>query len=211
MGYIPGMRRSFASALALPLVLALTLSACGEDSEPRVLSQTEHSSQDVAFAADMIQHHAQALSMVDLTLERPLDPEVEELAAQIRDAQAPEIELMSDWLVSWGEEVPATMRDHVNAGHDGHSPAESMEEMPEMDGMDMPGMLSAEELASLEDASDAEFEARWLELMVLHHEGAIEMARTQQAEGMFRPAVDLAGQIVTTQTAEIEQLQALLD
>lgn len=199
------MRTSLLGAFAL--TAAVTLTGCGTDEPEQVLSDTEHSAQDVAFATDMIQHHAQALSMVDLTLERPLDPEVAALAEQVRDAQAPEIELMSDWLVDWDEDVPATMRDHSNAGHGDHSAADAMEGMG---GSDMPGMLSADELASLEDASDAEFEQLWLELMIAHHEGAVEMAEEQLAEGTYRPAVELAEDVVAAQTAEIDQMRELL-
>lgn len=192
---------------ALTLASALVLAGCGTDESEQVLSDTQHSAQDVAFATDMVQHHAQALSMVDLTRGRPLDPEVAALATRIRDAQAPEIELMSDWLVDWDEEVPATMRDHSNAGHGDHSAAEAMEGMDESD---MPGMLTAEQLGELEDASDAEFEDLWLELMIAHHEGAVTMAEQQADEGTFRPAVELAEDVVASQTAEIEQMQALL-
>lgn len=196
---------------ALALIATATLTGCGTDEPEQVLSDTEHSAQDVAFATDMVQHHAQALVMVDLTLERTLEPEVEELAVAIRDAQAPEIELMTDWLVDWDEEIPATMRDHVNAGHgegDGgeHSMSDSMGDMDH----DMPGMLSADELESLAQAPDAEFSDLWLELMIAHHEGAVEMAEAQQAEGMFRPAVDLAEQVVETQTEEIDRMRGLL-
>lgn len=201
------MRQRFLGTLAL--TAALTLTACGEDTPAQVLSDTEHNGQDVAFATDMIQHHAQALSMVDLTLERPLDPEVAALAEQVRDAQAPEIELMSDWLVSWDEDVPATMRDHSIAGHDDRSAADAMEEMEGM-GSDMPGMLSAEELASLEEAPDEEFADLWLELMIAHHEGAVEMAEQQATAGMYAPTVELAEDVVETQTAEIEQMRDLL-
>lgn len=207
------MRRSPLGTLTLTIALALAgaLTACGgDDAEPQVLSDTEHNAQDVSFASDMIQHHAQALAMVDLTLERPLETEVEQLASDIRDAQGPEIELMSDWLVDWDEEVPPTMRDHVNAGHGDHSMAESMEGMDHEGHGEMPGMLSADELSALEEASDAEFADLWLEAMIAHHEGAVEMAETQQAEGMYRPAVDLAGQVVETQTAEIELMRDLL-
>ena len=207
-GYIPPMRPSLLGALALSAALALT--ACGADEQERVLSDTEHSDQDVAFATDMVQHHAQALSMVDLTLERPLAPEVAALAEQVRDAQAPEIELMSDWLVDWDEEVPATMRDHSNAGHGDHSAAEALEGMGQDGASDMPGMLTAEQLAELEDASDAEFEDLWLELMIAHHEGAVEMAEEQAAQGTYRPAVELAEDVVAGQTAEIEQMRELL-
>lgn len=201
------MRAPLLAAGALTAALALT--ACGSDEEEQVLSDSEHSDQDVAFATDMVQHHAQALSMVDLTLERPLDPEVAALAEQVREAQAPEIELMTDWLVDWDEEVPATMRDHSNAGHGDHSAAEALEGMGEDGGSGMPGMLTAEQLAALEDAGDSEFEDLWLELMIAHHEGAVEMAEQQAAEGTYRPAVELAEDVVASQTAEIEQMRAL--
>lgn len=197
-------------ATMLVLLSALALAGCGSDEADQVLSDTEHSQQDVAFATDMVQHHAQALSMVDLTRGRPLDPEVAALAEQVRDAQAPEIELMTDWLVDWDEEVPATMRDHSHAGHGDHSAAEAMEGLEGAGGSDMPGMLTAEQLRELETASDAEFEDLWLESMIAHHEGAVAMAEEQAAEGTFRPAVELAEDVVAGQTAEIEQMRALL-
>ncbi|CAB4751933.1 unannotated protein [freshwater metagenome] len=197
-------------ATMLVLLPALALAGCGSDEADQVLSDTEHSQQDVAFATDMVQHHAQALSMVDLTRGRPLDPEVAALAEEVRDAQAPEIELMTDWLVDWDEDVPATMRDHSNAGHGDHSAADAMEGMEGTGGSDMPGMLTAEQLRGLEEAGDAEFEDLWLELMIAHHEGAVAMAEEQAAEGTYRPAVELAEDVVAGQTAEIERMRALL-
>ena len=198
-------------ALALGLTLFLGVAACGDDtasSDAVGTSPTEHNDADVAFASDMIQHHAQALSMVDLTLDRPLDPEVQALAEDIRAAQAPEIETMADWLTDWREPVPETMRDHANAGHDMGDMSDTMGDMGE--DADMPGMMSAEDMDELENASDADFQQLWLELMVEHHEGAVEMARTQQESGRFEPAVDLAGQIVESQTAEIATMEELL-
>lgn len=199
---------------AAGLAVLLTLSACGGSDEaeaPQKLSETEYNKTDVTFASDMIQHHAQALSMVDLTMDRNLEPEVQELADSIRAAQSPEIETMSGWLQQWGEEVPSTMRDHVNGGHEGHgdedsSMSDSMEGMED----DMPGMMSGEDMDALENASDAEFSDMWLKMMIEHHEGAIEMAETEQGEGRFKPAVDLAGTIVEAQTAEIDTMEKLL-
>lgn len=196
------------------MLAALTLTAtaaCGADDGTAAegsseVSATEHNEADVAFASDMIQHHAQALSMVDLTLGRTLDPEVQDLAEQIREAQAPEIELMADWLTTWGEDVPETMRDHVNAGHDHGGAAESMEGMD----TDMPGMMSADDMTALEEASDADFQALWLEMMVEHHTGAVEMAEAEQEDGRYRDAVELAGRIVESQTAEIDAMEQLL-
>jgi uncharacterized protein (DUF305 family) len=192
--------RPLTAALAAALLL---LAGCGSDTEDSAApepSNTEHNSADVTFATDMLPHHAQALSMVDLTLGRKLDPEVADLAEQIRNTQVPETETMVDWLTEWGEPVPETSRDHVNAdSHDGM----------ETDS-DMPGMMSGEEMQALEDASDAEFEQLFLAMMIEHHEGAIEMAKTEQEQGVFGPAVELAESIATSQDTEITTMKGLL-
>ena len=202
--------RTTRALAALTLATGLLLAGCGDD-EPGDDTQTsnnsaDHNETDVAFASDMIQHHAQALAMVDLTVGRDLAPEVEALAEAIRAAQGPEIETMTDWLTQWGEPIPATVRDHVNADDD-HD-MEGMEEGDDM-GMDMPGMMSEEEMADLEDASDSEFQDVFLTMMIEHHEGAIEMAEHEQEDGKYQPAVTLAEQIETGQAAEIETMQGL--
>jgi len=185
------------------------LAGCGSgDAKPEPTSQTaangdEFSAADVSFATDMIPHHAQALQMVDLTLGRSLDPEVAALAEEIRDAQAPEIETMTDWLTAWGEPIPETPRDHANAGDDGMG---SMD----MSGDEMPGMMSNDELAALEAAPDAEFQDMWLTMMIAHHDGAIEMAKTERAEGTYGPAIHLAKAIETSQRAEIALMTQML-
>ena len=199
-------------AVALTLVLGAGVTACGDDTSDAggqsEVSATEHNDADVAFASDMIAHHAQALSMVDLTIKRDLDPEVQALAEDIRDAQGPEIETMADWLTQWGEDVPETMRDHVNSGHDMGDMSDNMDDMGHDD---MPGMMTSEDMDALENASDAEFQDMWLEMMIEHHEGAIEMAETEQGDGQFKDAVDLAGQIIDAQQQEIDIMRGLLD
>ena len=198
-------------ALTLTAALALTAAACGNDDASTAtsseVSTTEHNDADVEFASNMLQHHAQALSMVDLTQGRTLDPEVQQLAEQIREAQAPEIETFNDWPTDWDEEIPETMRDHANAGHDMGDMSESMDDM---DLGDMPGMMTSDDMGALEDASDAEFQTMWLEMMVKHHEGAVEMAKAEQGDGQYKAAVDLAGDIVESQSAEIETMEGLL-
>jgi uncharacterized protein (DUF305 family) len=196
-------------ATMLTAALALTVTACGDDDSgsdtgaSTEVSTTKHNAADVTFASDMLQHHAQALSMVDLTMGRTLDPEVQQLAEQIREAQAPEIETFTDWLTDWDEKIPETMRDHTNG---------DQEMGDSMDGMDtdMPGMMSAEDMTALENAPDADFQTMWLEMMVKHHEGAVEMAKTEQEDGQYRAAVDLAADIVDSQSGEIETMKALL-
>lgn len=194
-------------ATALTVTLALSAVACGTDdpaSDPSTkVSTTEHNDADVAFASDMLQHHAQALSMVDLTMVRPLDPEVQQLAERIREAQAPEIQTFSGWLTDWDEEIPETVRDHANA-HGDHV-------MGGDTGTDMPGMMTADDMTALEEAPDAEFQSMWLDMMIEHHEGAVEMAKSEQEDGQYKPAVDLAADIAESQTAEIDTMQGLLD
>ena len=195
---------------SLTLGLALTLTACGNDESAgdtsAQVSETDHNDADVQFATDMIQHHAQALSMVDLTVDRTLDPEVQQLADDIREAQGPEIEAMSDWLKDWDEEIPETMRDHSNAGHD-------MDDMGDsMDGLDsdMPGMMSGDDFDELEGATDAEFQTMWLEMMIAHHEGAISMADQVKSESTNADVTMLAEAVISGQAAEIETMQQIL-
>ena len=193
---------------ALALGLALALTGCGSSEEPSsssTVSTTEHNEADVTFASRMIQHHAQALSMVDVTRGRDLDPQVAALAEDIQDAQAPEIQTMSAWLQEWDEEIPATVRDHSHADMGG------MDGMDDDTGTDMPGMMSDSQMSDLRHAGDADFQDMWLEMMVEHHEGAVQMAATEEANGRFRDAVNLAEDVRKSQTAEIDAMRTILD
>ena len=198
------MRKILTAALLAASLL--TLAACGGDGEhdghnASAIPESEPFNQtDVDFATDMIQHHAQALSMVDLTDGRDLSPELTTLAEQIRMAQGPEIETMVGWLNEWDQPVPETMRDHANAHGDGEMEMNT----------DMPGMMSAEDMAELEAAQGAEFEQMWLEMMIEHHDGAIEMAETEQEDGEYPDATALAEEIEKAQTAEITTMNELL-
>jgi uncharacterized protein (DUF305 family) len=154
---------------------------------------------DTRFASDMLQHHAQALAMVDLTLGRDLEPELADLAEDIRAAQAPEIQTFTEWLTAWDQPVPETVRDHANAHGDGA-----------MADPEMPGMVSAGDMEELEAARGAEFQRLWLQLMIEHHEGAAQMAGNEAEEGEFQPAVDLAESIEESQGAEIDRMKAML-
>ncbi|VXB27409.1 DUF305 domain-containing protein [Nocardioides sp. AX2bis] len=200
------------SATALGLTLAVTAAACGNDTGSDTSAQvstTEHNDADVAFASEMLQHHAQALTMVDLTMGRDLDPEVRQLAEDIRGAQAPEIETFTDWLTDWDEEIPSTMRDHANADHEDGEAGAAMEGM-DAGAMDMPGMMSAADMTALEDAPDPEFQDMWLEMMIEHHTGAIDMAEAETDQGQYKPAIDLAEEIADSQTVEIDTMETLL-
>lgn len=191
------MRSKKTLALVAPLLaLGLTLSACGSDSSESA-ADAPHNDQDVTFATDMIPHHAQAVEMADLAADRAESPEVKDLAEEISAAQGPEIETMTSWLEAWDEEVPDT-----SGGMGGMDHGDM--------GGDMPGMMTPEDMDNLEAASGTEFDQMFLTMMIAHHEGAIEMAQTQQQDGEFTDAVDLAETIEETQTAEISTMEELL-
>lgn len=212
-------RRARAAALLAAAALSPgALSACGSNdpepgssipSGPSVAASQPFNGADVAFATAMVQHHAQALTMVDLTRDRDLGPRVQRLAQEILEAQGPEIQTMTGWLQDWHRPVPETMRDHVNAEDEGGMGG-MRTDSASGSGSDLPGMMSEREMSALESASDADFESRWLRLMIEHHRGAVEMARSEQARGEYADAKALAGTIVRDQEHEITRMKALL-
>ena len=202
------MRRKHLAATVLVVLGGFTLAACGGDDSMSGMSGMDSSTStpsestssdpaadfndaDVSFATDMIPHHRQAVEMAELAGSRAQSPEVKALARQIMEAQDPEIQTMSGWLTAWGESVPE-----------------------DMSGMDMstsmPGMMSSDDMDGLMNASGAEFDKMFLTMMIEHHNGAIEMAKTEQAEGEYPDAVALAQQIESAQTEEIATMQELL-
>ena len=73
----------------------------------------------------------------------------------------------------------------------------------------MAGMMTAEQMQQLQDASGQQFDQMWMEMMIAHHEGAIEMA--EQVQGSTNPQVaDMADAIVSAQEAEITEMQVML-
>ena len=160
------------------------------------MGQTDGSAEfdqaDIMFAQMMIPHHEQAIEMSDIILAKDgVDPEVVELAEEIKAAQGPEIEQMESWLDEWG--VPTMMDDDGMGGMDG-----------------MAGMLTEEEIDALEAADGATGTTLFLEGMIEHHEGAIDMAEQHQENGESDEALELSASIIETQTAEIERMQQLL-
>lgn len=143
---------------------------------------------DTMFATMMIDHHQQAVDMSDTVLAKTgVDPRVTDLATRIKAAQAPEIATMQGWLAGWG--VPSAA-----PGSMGHGD----------------GMMSEADMAALEAASGPEASKLFLQQMIAHHEGAVEMARTEKADGADPRAVALASTIIDAQTAEIAEMKDLV-
>jgi uncharacterized protein (DUF305 family) len=153
-----------------------------------------HNADDVAFASNMIPHHEQALELSALVPDRSTNPELRELAETISHAQQPEITTMKAFLVQWsgGEDNPNAPGEH--AGHG-----------------DMAGMVDAATMAKLKTLQGAEFDKLWLQSMIDHHRGAVEMAKAELNNGTNADAKTLARQIIDSQEAEIAQMQKMLE
>jgi uncharacterized protein (DUF305 family) len=163
---------------------------------------------DVDFATNMIPHHQQAVEMAAMVPDRSTNPAVLKLAADISAAQGPEIETLKVFLVQWKEgtatnpEAPATSGSPDSPdSHGGHGG---------MDPMQMQGMIDAAAIANLASLKGPEFDKLWMQSMISHHEGAIEMANAEIAGGVNVDAKNLAQQIVTAQQAEINQMKQML-
>jgi uncharacterized protein (DUF305 family) len=198
-------RRRLVAAVAAT-ALALTLAACsrGDASEgtgtdrsstTAEASQGEaHNDADAQFAQMMIVHHEGAIEMAEVAVERGEQPEVVALGERIAAAQGPEIAQMTGWLEQWGEPGPGEM------GHGGMDHG----------GMDMDGMDQEGAMAALDALSGADFDRRFLELMIDHHEGAVEMSEQQLEDGENADALALARTIIDAQTTEITEMRNLL-
>jgi uncharacterized protein (DUF305 family) len=191
------------AAVLAALAAALFLASCGSPAsdgdadhqptdEPVITGEPAgFNADDVAFATNMIPHHQQAVELSALVPDRSTDPELIELAKQISAAQQPEIETMKVFLVQW-KENPDT-----GSGHGGH-------------GGTMQGMVDEATMTKLASLNGAEFDTLWLESMISHHQGAIEMAKAEIANGENVDAKGLAQTIIDTQQAEIGQMKQML-
>jgi len=184
------MRRSLLVVASLLALVGLT--ACSNHAEAPDPAG-DASAADAMFAQMMIPHHEQAVVMADLAPTRAQDPQILELAAEIKAAQQPEIDQMATWLEEWG--VPRLAGEEAMAAHGSHG---------------MSGMLTDEQLAELEASSGANYDRLFAQMMIEHHQGAIDMA-AEVLDSSDPRVAGLAQQIVSTQEAEIEQLRPLAD
>lgn len=204
--------------LATAVVLALGLTACTVGGEPastdpvvqlgapgepnRTLSPDEigelgvpeHVDADVTFMLDMIDHHSQALVMTGYVKARTDDRDIRLLAERMEVSQEDEIDQMAQWL----QDRAQPLRENGHDGHDG--------------GHEMPGMLTEEQLAELQAAKGDAFDLLFLEYMIQHHQGALQMVQDlYQAGGGQEPGVgQFAAHVEGDQGIEIARMQEML-
>jgi len=159
------------------------------------LSRVQFTAADVRFMQGMIGHHAQAVDMTALLPSRTASEDMKKLALRIEVSQSDEIAMMKHWLEARGQEVPGP---HVMHGHGAAL---------------MPGMLTADEMTRLADATGVEFDRLFLEGMIKHHGGALTMVQELFAApgaGQESEIFAFASDVDADQRMEIERMQAML-
>ena len=147
---------------------------------------------DVEFMQGMIAHHAQAIYMSRLAASHGANPKLLKLATKIDQSQVAEIRIMQQWLRSNGQTAPDTSSWRT---------------------MRMAGMLTDDQIKALTDAKGVEFDRAYLEYMIQHHEGALQMVKDLLGTPGAGQEVDVnvfANDVVTVQTAEIGAMQQML-
>lgn len=174
---------------------------------------------DVDFMVGMIAHHAQALIMSDLAPNNDASPSIQLLATRIINAQNDEIATMQKWLRDRNQPVPIVEIDglELNIEFDiplGHALAHGQTGTHDVDDhLNMPGMLTAEQLSELEASRGPEFDRLFLVYMIEHHKGALYMVNKlfeADGAGNDEEAYRLASDIYVDQVTEIDTMNRML-
>lgn len=147
---------------------------------------------DVEFMQGMIAHHAQAIWMSRLAAKHNANSKVMTLANKIDQSQVAEIIIMQEWLRRYQQFAPDTSSWHT---------------------MTMAGMLTPEQIKSLDAAQGVEFDRAFLAYMIQHHMGALQMVKELFASPRAGQEVDVnvfANDVVSVQTAEIGVMRRML-
>lgn len=161
---------------------------------------------DKPFIEMMIPHHQSANEMAEIALSRAKNPEVKKLAQSIIKEQTREIEQMQTWYKQWyGTEVTTTTQMNMEMQNGGMN-------MGMQSGMDRAmmqmEMMDREMMEALENAQD--FDREFLRQMTRHHQMATMMAGMVVNSAQHREIRNLAQNIIKSQSAEITQMQELL-
>lgn len=224
------MRRSrrVNAVLAVVALAGLTAPlACTDDSdhtEMAAISGTpSDTSPEAGFARDMSTHHAQAVAMAEAIRDRTADPDLKLLATDIALGQQGQIGRMSGWLDEWGLSISSANEPMAwitdDGGHDGMdmgstsgSTADTGTGSGHLDpetGL-MPGMATRPQITALSTLPIDEAEVSFLQLMIAHHRGGVEMAQAILARTDRIDVVRLATSIVNAQQAEITVMTDML-
>jgi uncharacterized protein (DUF305 family) len=149
---------------------------------------------DLRFIDAMTPHHQGAVVMAKEAQQKSKRPEIQKLAANITQAQDKEIAQMKQWRKAWYPKASDTpMAYHAQMGH-----------MMAMSPEQMKGMMMRQDLG----VADADFDLRFINAMIPHHEGALTMAKEVLGKTKRPEIKQMAEAILTSQQAEITQMKA---
>lgn len=194
------------SGLIAIAILGVSVASCsGQDSDTTDTPQTdkdgvavtagddqpaEVNGVDLHFLAMMTPHHQQAVDMSEIILAaQGTSAATADLADRIKVGQEEEIDTMVDWAEQWDQ--------HDLMEHHGKHIAN--------------GMITPEQMDQLKTLEGEEADTLFLQLMHSHHAGAVNMTQDQIDNGGYQPLVDLAQQMIDVQTAEMREMEQLLE
>ena len=160
------------------------------------IANTSHTAADVEFMQSMIIHHHQALMMSRFATPSTNNQEILDLAGKIDVSQTDEISFMQDWLKEREEKAPNPEEEHNSHAH--HK---------------MAGMASPEKMNQLANSRGTDFDRLFLQLMISHHDGALEMVKDlkEQPGSAYDPVLnEFVSDVVNDQSVEIERMNSLL-
>jgi uncharacterized protein (DUF305 family) len=137
---------------------------------------------DRLFVAEMIPHHHLGMELINQATRRVDDARLRRLVFEMSSYHLSELEQLHEWEAKWGVE-----------------PAD-----------DFPGDITETELAGLATLSGRDYDLRWLELMIEHHEGALEVSDRQMNEGSNDASIDMAEAVNEVQSRDIDNMKELL-
>ena len=174
------------------------------------IANTSYIEADVKFLQGMIVHHEQAILMSSMVGKRTNNPTIVDLADRIDASQEDEISFMEGWLEDRGENIPGenehSMMDHH--GNDHHDMGHHDMSMH----LDMVGMASPKQLKELENSKSTDFDRLFLQLMIAHHDGALEMVKDLKkfSGAAYDPILnEFVSDLVNDQGVEIERMNTI--
>lgn len=180
------------------------------------LSRTSFTPGDVQFLQHMLVHHAQAVEMVELLQAQGSSPQVKLLGQRIALSQQAEMDLMRNWLTDRGQSLEMA---GMHAGHtmDGMNHSTGMNHAMPMtapgDTALMLGMLTPNQMQTLAAAQGPAFDRLFLQGMIQHHQGALDMVQAlmTQPDAAQDPLLsDFTNSVVADQSSEILRMQSIL-
>jgi uncharacterized protein (DUF305 family) len=191
---MPGVQAR-AAGLLLTALFALAATGCGneEAADPDAPNAT-----DVAFAADMTQHHAQTMQLVNLAVTRTLPVHQWAWTEGVRTRRVAELRRLTDQLRAWGQPVPETGMQHADEGK--HLAFDT----------GIPGVAGPAEMHALDELRGAALARAWLTLMIEHERGAVELAQHEVDSGQQASAVEYARDDRERHRRLVRQLERLV-